>query len=77
MYSHNMRIKELFPDCYLNICNKRHVDGSLDLTSNYTTERDYYAYKNNIESDFESIKDYLLIPSESESKSDSKLEKKI
>ncbi len=76
MYSHNMKIKDLFPDCYLNACNKRHIDGSLDLTSNYTTERDYYGYENNIESDFESIKDYLLIPSESKTKSDSKLEKK-
>ena len=66
MYSHNVKINNLFPDCYLNKCNKRHVDGSMDLTANYSNEEQYYAYNNDTKSKFhKSIDDYLLIPSES------------
>lgn len=66
MYSNKLRINNLFPDCYLNICNKRQIDGTLDQTANFSPETQYYALRNDIKSKYnESLSDYLLLDSSS------------
>ena len=58
----NLRIKNLLPDCYLNLCNKRMINGSLDQTANYSPETQYFAYRNDKKSKFDdSIDNYLLL----------------
>jgi hypothetical protein len=62
MYSHRLRINDLYPDCYLNLCNKSHIDGSLDDTASNTPEQNHYIFKNNVDSEFDkSIDNYLLL----------------
>ena len=62
MYSHRLRINDLYPDCYLNLCNKSHIDGSLDDTASNTAEQQHYIFKNNVDSKFDkSIDNYLLL----------------
>ena len=56
-----MRINNLLPDCYLNICNKRMINGSLENTANYTPESQYFAYREGEVKDRDSIKDYLIL----------------
>lgn len=61
MYSHRLRIKNLYPDCYLNLCNKSNINGSLDNTSSNTYEQTHYVYNNDVNSKFpQSIDNYLL-----------------
>lgn len=66
-YSKRVRINNLFPDCYLNVCNKRMINGSLDKTANYSPETQYYAYRDNTKSKYnDSVKDYLLLDEKEE-----------
>ena len=61
MYSHNLRINNLFPDCYLNICNKSKINGELDNTGSFSADTEYYVFDNNVNSKFDSgIDNYLL-----------------
>jgi hypothetical protein len=61
IHSPKLKINNLLPDCYLNICNKRHIDGSLDQTSNFSPETQYYAYQDNTESKYNEDINYLLL----------------
>ena len=62
MYSHRLRINELYPDCYLNLCNKSHINGSLDDTASNNVEKNHYLLKNNVNSKFDkSIDNYFLL----------------
>ena len=66
-YSNRVRINNLLPDCYLNVCNKRMINGSLDKTANYSSETQYYAYRDNTKSKYnDSVKDYLLLDEKEE-----------
>ena len=72
VHTHAMRIKNLLPDCYLNECNKRMINGSLENTANYNPENQYFAFRN--EEDVkqkDSVKDYLLIDKTKEIKNNS------
>ena len=61
IHSPEMRIKNLLPDCYLNVCNKRMINGSLDNTSNYNPEAQYFAFRNDVDiTKRDSINEYLL-----------------
>lgn len=62
VYSPNIKINNLAPDCYLNMCNKKTIDRTLDDTQNYEEEKQYYAYQNNVKSQYnQSLEDYLLL----------------
>ena len=62
MYSHNLKIKNLFPDCYLNMCNKSTIDSELDNTASNNSDKNYSLYKNDKKSIYDkSIDNYLLI----------------
>ena len=62
MYSKRVRINNLLPDCYLNVCNKRMINGSLENTANFSPETQYYAYRNDTKSKYtDSIDNYLLL----------------
>lgn len=78
MYSPNLRINNLFPDCYLNICNKSKINGELDNTGSFIAETQYHVFDNNVNSKFDSgIDNYLLNkdvePVKKESNNDSKI----
>tara|TARA_B100000787_G_C16182691_1_gene292802 strand:- start:1264 stop:2031 length:768 start_codon:yes stop_codon:yes gene_type:complete len=61
-YSPKLKINNLLPDCYLNICNKRMIDGNLDQTANFTKDVQYYMYDNStLCKNFDSISNYLLL----------------
>ena len=74
VFSPKLRIKNLRPDCYLNLCNKKIIDGSLDETSNYSPETQYYAYQNDVNSKFkQSLEDYLILKKKTENPSESNI----
>jgi hypothetical protein len=61
MYSPNLRINNLFPDCYLNLCNKSQINGELDNTSSFSNETQYHIFDNNVNSQYNNgIDNYLL-----------------
>jgi len=71
VHTPKMRIGNLLPDCYLNVCNKRMINGSLENTSNYTPESQYFAFRNDGSvNQKESIKDYLLLDKSQQNKNE-------
>ena len=65
VYSKNLKINDLYPDCYLNMCNKSQVNGNID----YLMSNTYNSEENQEVHDIKSIK-YTLLNKETKDKND-------